>query len=266
MIRVANHVFLGLARMIKRVLAGMMGLAGLMALATVPARADHAIRIGGPAIKGVFEQGKPSPYWDFYKEIAAGSPVGVDLHMLPVKRFTRAFFQHEYDCMYMASEDEKFYRDNGKELSEFLVTPVFNRLSMHAYTAKGVEKVHGMDDLKGKTLAGDEGLHVSSIAQRRLSFAKSVLYANTLDDAFALIASGRAQVVISYSIDAQQYFDRVGEKAYHADKNFVLMSLGEQFTCWPGNHGEEFVSYATQRINALKESGEIRSRYGFSAD
>ena len=252
--------------MMKWVLAGTMGLAGLIALAAVPARADHAIRIGGPAIEGVFERGKPSPYWDFYKDIAADSPVEIELHMLPVKRFTRAFFQHEYDCMYMASEDEKFYRDNGKPLSELLFTPVFNRLSMHAYTRKSAETVHSLDDLKGKTLAGDEGLHVSSIAQRRLSFAKSILYANTIDDAFALIASGRAQVVVSYSIDAQQYFDRVGEKAYHADKKFVLMSLGEQFTCWPGNHGEEFVGYATKRISELKASGEIQSRFGFSPD
>jgi ABC-type amino acid transport substrate-binding protein len=252
--------------MTKRVFACVWAVLGLMALAAVPARADHVLRIGGPAIEGVFEKGKPSPYWDFYEDMAKSSPVQVELHMLPVKRFTRAFFQQEYDCMYMASEDEKYYRDNGKELSALLFTPVFNRLSMHAYTAKGVEAVHDLDDLEGKTLAGDEGLHVSSIAQRRLSFAKSILYANTLDDAFALIASGRAQVVISYSIDAQQYFDRVGEQAYHADKKFVLMSLGEQFTCWPGNHGDEFVAYATERINELKASGEINSRYGFSSD
>ena len=252
--------------MIKRVLAHIIGLAGLIALASLSVRADHAIRIGGPAIEGVFEKGKPSPYWDFYKEIAAGSPVQIDLHMQPVKRFTRAFFQHEYDCMYMASEDEKYYRDNGKELWELLFTPVFNRLSMHAYTSMAAAEVHSLDDLAGKTLVGDEGLHVSSIAQRRLSFAKSMLYAKTVDDAFALVASGRAQVVITYSIDAQQYFERVGEKAYHADKKFMLMSLGEQFTCWPGNHGEEFVSYATKRINDLKANGEIKSRFGFSAD
>ncbi|WP_262691355.1 type 2 periplasmic-binding domain-containing protein [Kordiimonas aestuarii] len=228
-----------------------------------PARADHALRIAGPSIEGVFELGKPGPYWNFYVDIASHSPVEVELYMLPVKRFTRAFFRHEHDCIYMASDDEIFYEENGKPLTDFLYTPAFSRINLHAYTALSAPVIHSRAKMEGKAIAGDEGLHVSSIVQRRLPFAKSILYAKTVDDAFSLIVSGRAQVVVAYSIDAAQYFDRAGETSFHTDPDFVLMSLGEGMTCWPSADAEVFIAYASERIKALNASGELKTRFGF---
>lgn len=242
----------------------LSGVAALLMVAATPAHAQQALRVGGPAIDGVFEEGKPSPYWNFYAALAEGSPVQVDLHMMPVKRFTRAFFSREFDCMYMASDEESYYRDNGRSQSEFLHTPVFNRIDMHAYSHVSVPYVTSMAELEGKVIAGDEGLHVSSIAQNRLPFARRILYAPTMDDAFALIKNGRAQVVLSYEIDAEQYFERMGKQEFHASPDFMLLSLGEGLACWPSPEAEKFVSYAGALINNLRKSGELKSRFGFS--
>ncbi len=224
---------------------------------------DH-ISLGGPSIEGVFAADGVGPYWEFYSDIMASAPHTVDIRLLPIKRYTRSFFSREVDCLYMVSDDEIFYRDHGVDANQFLASPAFNRINLHAYTLASRPVLRSMAGLEGKAIVGDESLHASTIAKRRLPFLSDIHYAKTIDDTFELVTAGRAQVVLSYSLDAEAYFARVGRRDFHSDPNFVLLSLGERFTCWPSDKAAGFIAHVSARVELLRERGDLREKYGFS--
>ncbi|WP_417457390.1 hypothetical protein [Kordiimonas sp.] len=244
-------------------IAAVMIMSACFALAG-PLRASESISLGGPSIEGVFAADGVGPYWDFFTDVTRASPLKVDIRLLPIKRYTRSLFSREVDCLYMASDDEIFYTDHGAHVSQFLVSPSFNRINLHAFTLKSRPLIRDMAGLEGKAIVGDDSLHASTIALRRLPFLTKIHYAPTVDDTFELAMAGRAQVVISYMIDAEEYFARAGQPAFHADPSFILLSLGERFTCWPSDKAERFIAYVSERIDLLRERDELKQKYGFS--
>lgn len=232
--------------------------------AVVPVRADDVkLVMAGAAIPNVFEPGKGGPYNAFYDDVVAGAPVEIDMVMLPVKRLARSFFEKQVDCMYMATSDKTFYRQNGMPLEMLKASKPFNRLFMRAYSKRGSTPASAWATLEGKLIAGDEGIHVSTIAQRTLPFAKTMLYTKTVDEAFELLAAGRVDMAIAYSIDARQYFSRAGTDGFPADKSFSLLTLGEGVTCWPSVEAEKLVSYMDAEVERLHAEGVLQTRYGF---
>ncbi len=228
------------------------------------ARADDVkLVMAGAAIPNVFEPGKGGPYNAFYEDVVAKAPVETDLVMLPVKRLARSFFEHQVDCMYMATSDETFYIQNGTPLGRLTASKPFNRLFMRAYAKQGGAPADGWSALDGKLIAGDEGIHVSTIAQRMLPFAKTMLYTKTVDEAFDLLAAGRVDATIAYSIDARQYFSRAGRLEFPADKRFSLLTLGESVACWPSVEASKLVDYLDGEIERLHTGGVLMARYGF---
>ncbi len=227
-------------------------------------KVNGGLTIGGVSIEGIFEQGKPGPYSNFYEDLTASSPVPTNLVILSTKRMTRAFFGRETDCYYLANDDAIYYQQHNHQLSDFYFSRPFNRIYMRAYTRSADPVLRDWAALDGKTIAGDEGLHLSSIAQRRLPFAKLILYAKNVDEAFDVVLNGRAQVVLAYSIDAAQYFQHVGKRDFHADEKFSLITLTESFICWPSETARQFIEHADKTIAALAASGELKRKYGFS--
>ena len=225
---------------------------------------EPVLSIAGVTIEGVFEPDKPGPYRAFYDDLMAISPVKTALTIVSTKRLTRDFFNRTTECYYLATDDETFYREHGHERTDFYFSRAFNRIYLRAYTLKGQPVLADWASLEGKVMVGDEGLHLSTIAQRKLPFAKSILYAKTVDDAFDVVANGRAQVVLAYSIDAEQHFEHVGKTDFHADDRFYLLTLGEGFTCWPSETARRFIDHASETIAALNRSGELKHKYGFS--
>jgi len=224
---------------------------------------DVKLVVAGAAIPNVFEPGKGGPYNAVYVDVVAKAPVETDLVMLPVKRLARSFFEHQVDCMYMATSDETFYIQNGTPLDQLVASKPFNRLFMRAYAKHGAVPAGGLAALEGKLIAGDEGIHVSTIAQRTLPFAKTMLYTKTVDEAFDLLAAGRVDVAIAYSIDARQYFGRAGRPEFPADKRFSLLTLGEGVACWPSIEASKLVEYLDSEIERLHTGGALMARYGF---
>lgn len=227
-------------------------------------RADEVkLVLAGAVIPNVFEPGKGGPYNAFYDDVVAKAPVETDLVMLPVKRLARSFFDRQVDCMYMATSDKTFYIQNGTPIDQLTVSKPFNRLFMRAYSKHGSVPAGGWDALGGRLIAGDEGIHVSTIAQRTLPFAKSMLYTKTVDEAFELLAAGRVDVAIAYSIDARQYFNRTGLAEFPADKRFSLLTLGEGVACWPSVEASKLVAYLDAEVDRLQAAGRLLARYGF---
>jgi len=240
----------------------MLSCALFCAPASVQAE-DVKLVMAGAAIPKVFEPGKGGPYNDFYADVVAKAPVKTDLVMLPVKRLARSFFEKQVDCMYMATSDKTFYIQNGVPLDTLTASRPFNRLFMRAYSRPGMAAPSDWSALEGKLIAGDEGIHVSTIAQRTLPFAKDMLYTKTVDEAFELLAAGRVDVTVAYSIDARQYFTRAGQEGFPADKRFSLLTLGESIACWPSVEANKLVAYLDREIDRLHADGALMFRYGF---
>ncbi|WP_286828429.1 MULTISPECIES: transporter substrate-binding domain-containing protein [Kordiimonas] len=247
-----------------RPLLATLMMAGALLGAASPAPAeDVKLVMAGAAIPKVFEPGKGGPYNAFYDDVVAKAPVQLDMVMLPVKRLARSFFEKQVDCMYMATDDKTFYIQNGVPLETLTVAKPFNRLFMRAYSRPGGTPPGNWAAFDGKLIAGDEGIHVSTIAQRTLPFAKSMLYTKSVDEAFELLAAGRVDVAIAYSIDARQYFTRAQKPAFPADKSFSLLTLGEGVTCWPSLEASKLVEYLDAVVERLHADGTLLSRYGF---
>lgn len=240
-------------------------LGGLAAVfgAPVEAAANEPLSIAGAEIPGVLEAGGGGPYEQFFEDIVSKGPVGVQLNLMPVKRLARSFFEKRSDCIYMSTDDLTFYEEHGTPLGELLASEPFNRIFLRAYTRRGVDLINSWNALEGKHIAGDMGIHVSSIAQRTLPFAKDILYTKTVDEAFELLAGRRVDVTIAYSIDARRYFDRSGKRAFQTDSSLSLLTLGEGVACWPSPRGQALISYVNDRVSELNHSGELTSIYGF---
>lgn len=224
---------------------------------------DVKLVMAGAAIPNVFEPGKGGPYNAFYDDVVAKAPVETDLVMLPVKRLARSFFDRQVDCMYMATSDTTFYIQNGTPIDQLTASKPFNRLFMRAYSKHGSVPAGDWAALDGRLIAGDEGIHVSTIAQRTLPFAKSMLYTKTVDEAFELLSAGRVDVAIAYSIDARQYFVRSKQPEFPADKGFSLLTLGEGVACWPSIEASKLVAYLDAELDRLHAKGALLERYGF---
>lgn len=220
--------------------------------------------VAGAIIPQVFEPGKPGPYSNFYDELFADAPVRHTLVMLPVKRLARAFFEKEAHCMYMSTDDDTFYERHGVKKTSLLHSMPFNRIFMKAYGRFNASNAPASwVALEGKLIAGDEGIHVSSIAQRKIPFAKEILYTKTIDEAFELLAANRVDVALAYSIDAREYFKRSGRNDFRADGAFVLFALGEGVTCWPSEEGQQLITHVNARISKMQSDGSLKSIFGF---
>jgi len=240
----------------------------LLLAAIAPAAAQEGgarVVIAGATIPGVFDESAEGPYHAFFRDVVANAPVRVNLLRMPVKRITRSFFDKRVDCLYMATDDTSFYRERGYTKADFASSRPFNIIHMRAYTRRDQPLITAMSQLGDRLIAGDEGIHVSTIAQRVLPFADRILYTKTVDEAFELLGGRRVDVAIAYGIDADQYFTRAGQQAYRTDESFALFSLGEGVNCWPTARTRVLIEYLDVQIKALQQSGTLKDRYGFDA-
>ncbi|TNE63076.1 MAG: transporter substrate-binding domain-containing protein [Alphaproteobacteria bacterium] len=242
----------------------IFGLVSSSGMAEAMAGDDGMLHVGGLYIPGVFAPDEEGPYRALYGRLTEQAPVPVRLHYLPVKRATRDFFGKTIDCLYMVSNDERYYQAHGKSYQDFVGSRPFNHLYMRAYSQRAKPAPGNRDALQKMTLASDYGTQQSSLAQQSLPKAQRVLYTSSLGEAFDLLDSGRAGAVLGYSYDVERFMKTEGRQGYHADPGFALLTLSEQFVCWPTEDARTLVEFLNARIAAMKADGSLARDFGFN--
>jgi len=233
-----------------------------------------ALHISIGKIPYVLHEEKPGPHnIIFYTVLLESAAAGSIVSVLPNYRADRDFYSHQSDCLYIAVDDaERYPQGSGPEKisptkknyeNTIRFSDPINQISLHAFTREGEPILRSFTDLKGKVIIGVR-TQLQVIGKTIEDHGGIILYVEDYEKGFKLLDKGRADTVITYSLDVKIMMDNMPEPSakmnanrYAYDKEFPLKTVSEIAACWRSPESDAFLDRFNQRLVSIRKSGRL---------
>lgn len=227
----------------------------------------------------VLHSEKPGPHNEVLDAVLlkAAKP-GYQITMVPHYRANRDFFSHQSDCLYITVSDPVLYPEGSGENIMAPDAPLYknsirlsqpiNSIQLRAYTRQGEPVIRSYEDLEGKVIIGVR-TQLQNIHDKLKEHGAIILMIEDFTKGLQLLDKGRADAVITYSMDVQVMVDDEHTKAsikdvpilprHSHDQSFSLLSVSEHIACWRSPEADQFLNRVNGHIQTLQETGLLEA-------
>ena len=215
------------------------------------------VTFAGIHIPYLLEEGGEGLYNQFYNRIAQTAMFDSALVVMPIKRAQRAFLTKQVDCLFVGARVPTFYAEAGK----VLISQTINNVYLKAYTRSGDQIIENANGLKGKILVGEVGALQNLSDFTSSPFNSSLLPVNSTEQAFAILAEERADVVIAFTLDAELYLKQHPELLFQVSEDYFVFSNQEVVICHDAASGQKVIDHTNQIVEELSKQGQLESMF-----
>ncbi len=235
------------------------------------------LKISIGTIPFVLHERKPGPHNEVFQSVILESVLPTyKINMVPHYRANRDFLSRQSDCLYITVDDPPLYPDgsNAQPLlpsaagynDSIRFSQSINQIKLHTYSREGEPIIHSYDDMEGQVIIGVR-TQLTNIQDRLRRHGAIILYIEDYTKGFQLLDRGRADAIISYSMDVQVMLEaeraEVGlsspplRRRYSYDKDFAIRSVNEIAACWRSPEADRFIDRINTQINLLRNNGNL---------
>lgn len=227
----------------------------------LPLRADSRtpIILMGVKIPGLFDAEKPGPYNEIYDRLTIGYEPRPQLRMAPLRRAMTSFLFGDADCFLFGTTERRIYIEQGIADQELLISDHINEITLKVYARRGETAFKTVQDLNGHYIALDQGaMSVERISTELRLIPDKILPAQTLDQAFLLLAQGRVNAVVAFDSDVNIFQRRIdAERRNGFAAAFSIESSRDAVVCRKTPLTEPFMRHIETRLAELKEAHQL---------
>lgn len=242
----------------------------------VPANSE-TLKVSVGTIPFVLHEQNPGPHNEVFHSVILESALPTyKINMIPHYRANRDFLSRQSNCLYITVDDPPLYpegsdanallpTDAGYDTSIRFSLPI-NQIKLHIYTREGEPIIGSYGDMKDKVIIGvrTQLKNVQGTLQQKGAI---ILYIEDYTKGFQLLDRGRADAIITYSMDVQVMLEAERAEAgllsaplrrrYSYDKNFAIRSVNEITACWRSPEADRFIDRINTQINFLRNNGNL---------
>lgn len=262
---------------IRKTLLLLTGLLGTSVSATEPTQTSLTLSVG--TIPFVLHEDHPGPHNELFHDIILKSVRPTyKINMIPHYRANRDFLSKQSDCLYITVDDPPLYPigSSDKALAagtdpkfkdSVRFSQPFNQIRLHVYTRAGDPIINDYSDMSDKVIIGvrTQLRNVQNLIQQQGAI---ILYIEDYTKGFQLLDKGRADAIITYSMDVQVMLEAeqaqattqpVQERKYGYHPDFTIRTVNEIVACWRSSEADIFLDRVNVRIAALRKTGYLKS-------
>lgn len=234
-----------------------------VAAAPEEGRAD-TISVAGTYVPDLLDGDKGGPYIKLFDLINANVSEEMKLTVMPFRRAYVNFEKMRFDCLFTGILNEENSLGQGVLAGDFIASQAINHLELKAYSLRSAPIVTNLDELMGKIITGTEG-DLQALVDIFGDDARDLKRLPVLNEAeaFRLLEEGKTDVVLSFSINAQLYFKRSGNRdLFHTSSKYNLRRSAEVFVCHNTPRNVLLLQAIDQNMYRIRESHSVDEFFG----
>lgn len=207
----------------------------------------------------LFDTNEPGPYNVIMDRIISAHAGSVDFRKFPPKRALRYFFDRASDCFFIGTDNRHFYVAQGIEQEKLLISKPFHSPKIRVFSATDAPKVTSRASLTGRRIALDSAVGDTGFFERTfLPPGSQTIVARSIRHGLALMAIGRAEMLVAYDLDMSLYLGQTNRPApVHFDKQFSLLTNRDSLVCHMSPATTDFIETANRVLGVMAQSGEL---------
>lgn len=242
---------------------------------------DTALSISIGTIPHVIHEAAPGPHNEiFYTALLRAVTPEHKVTLLPYYRANRDLHSRQTDCLYVTVDDPPLFPKGSSDIkmppsdsrynSSMRFSAPINEIVLHAYTRGGEPIISSYADMNKKVIIGVR-TQLQNVYRTIQEHGGIILYIEDYTKGFQLLNRGRADSVITYSMDVQVMLDKIAADTgpasvpkYGYDKNFTIRTVNEIAACWRSAEADNFLDAFNLQIDELRQQGRLNaifSRY-----
>ncbi|UTW54245.1 transporter substrate-binding domain-containing protein [Kordiimonas sp. SCSIO 12610] len=226
---------------------------------------DHeTVSVAGTYIPDLLDDAKEGPYIKLFDRFNGALSEEMALSIMPFRRAYLNFEKNRFDCLYTGVVNQDNFLGKGIEEGIYLSSDVINPLKLKAFTLRQRPAINMFDALEGKIITGTRGVIQAMIDIFGNQARKLVsLPVEGEEEAFQLLKDNKADVVLSFSVNAYQYLVRSKEsELYHTLPGYSLRESHEVMVCHNTPKNQQLINNIDAQIRDLRANNELNILFG----